>query len=70
MGKLCLAKNRGRFEFSNFFAKIEKLKNANISKTVLDIAIWMKYLTHRVSLKISHPNFEKKKLSRRKWQPY
>ena len=33
----------------NFFAKIAKHKNAYISETVLDRAISMKFLTHRVS---------------------
>ena len=34
-------------------------KNAYISKTVLDRAISTKFLTHRVSLRSSYPNFEK-----------
>ena len=34
-------------------------KNAYISKTVLDRAISMKFLTHRVSLQSSHANFQK-----------
>ena len=42
------------------FRKIAKHKNAYISKTVLDRAISMKFLTHRVSLQSSHVNFEKK----------
>ena len=42
-----------------FFAKIAKHKNAYISKTVLDRAISMKFLTHRLSLQSSYPNFEK-----------
>ena len=37
--KICLAKNGGHFEFSNFWPKIPKHKNANISKTVLHRAI-------------------------------
>ena len=39
--------------------KIAKHKNAYISKTVLDRAISMKFLTHRVSLQSSHANFQK-----------
>ena len=42
------------------FRKIAKHKNAYISKTVLDRAISTKFLTHRVSLKSSHANFQKK----------
>ena len=42
------------------FRKIAKRKNAYISKTVLDRAISTKFLTHRVSLQSSYPNFEKK----------
>ena len=41
------------------FRKIEKPKNAYISKTVLDRAISMKFLTHRVSLQSSYANFQK-----------
>ena len=41
------------------FRKIAKHKNAYISKTVLDRAISTKFLTHRVSLESSYPNFEK-----------
>ena len=44
----------------SFFAKIAKHKNAYISKTLLDRAISMKFLTHRVSLQSSHANFQKK----------
>ena len=44
----------------NFFAKIAKHKNGYISKTVLDRAFSTKFLTHRVSLQTSYPNFEKK----------
>ena len=51
------------------FRKIAKHKNAYISKTVLDKAISMKFLTHRVSLQSSHANFQKK-ISRKKWQPF
>ena len=40
------------------FRKIAKHKNAYISKTVLDRAISTKFLTHRVSLQSSYPNFE------------
>ena len=43
--------------FSQFFAKIAKHKSAYILKTVLDRAISTKFLTHRVSLQSSHPNF-------------
>ena len=42
------------------FRKITKHKNAYISKTVLDRAISTKFLTHRVSLQSSYPNFKKK----------
>ena len=42
------------------FSKIAKHKNAYISKTVLDRAISMKFLTHRVSLESNHANFQKK----------
>ena len=42
------------------FRKIAKHKNAYISKTVLDRAISMKFLTHRVSPQSSHANFQKK----------
>ena len=41
------------------FAKLAKHKNAYISKTVLDRAISTKFLTHRVSLQSSYPNFGK-----------
>ena len=41
------------------FRKIAKHKNAYISKTVLDRAISMQFLTHRVSLQSSHANFQK-----------
>ena len=41
------------------FRKIAKHKNAYISKTVLDRAISMKFLIHRVSLQSSHANFQK-----------
>ena len=41
------------------FCKNAKLKNACISKTMLDRAISMKYLTHRVTLLSSWPNFQK-----------
>ena len=43
----------------NFFQKIAKHKNAYISKTVLDRAISMKVLTHRISLQSSHDNSQK-----------
>ena len=45
------------------FHKIAKHKNAYISKTVLDKAISTKFLTHRVSLQSSYPNFQKKIVS-------
>ena len=45
------------------FRKIAKHKNAYISKTVLDRAISTKFLTQRVSLQSSYPNFEKKFVS-------
>ena len=41
------------------FHKIAKHKNAYISKTVLDRAISMKFLTRRVSLQSSHASFQK-----------
>ena len=41
----------------------EKHKNAYISKTMLDRAISTKFLTHRVSLWSSFPNFQKNFLS-------
>ena len=40
------------------FHKIAYHKNAYILKTVLDRAISTKFLTHRVSLQSSHPNFQ------------
>ena len=61
----CLAKNGGLFEFSNFCANIAKHKNTYISKTLLDRAISMKFLTHRVSLQSSHANFQKKIFSQK-----
>ena len=42
------------------FRKIAKHKNAYISKTVLDRVISPKFLTHWVSLRSSHANFQKK----------
>ena len=53
--KICLAKNGGHFEFSNFCAKIAKHKNANILKTVLHRVISTKFLIFRVSLQSSYP---------------
>ena len=47
----------------NFSQKLQNTKNAYISKTVLDRAISMKFLTHRVSLHSRHPNFQKKIVS-------
>ena len=41
------------------FRKIAKHKNAYILKTVLDRAILMKFLTHRVSVQSSHANLKK-----------
>ena len=41
------------------FRKNCNTKNAYISKTVLDRAIFDEILTHRVSLQSSYPNFEK-----------
>ena len=64
--KYCFTKNGGHFEF---LAKIAKHKNAYISKTVLDRAISTEFLTHRVSLRSSYPNFEKN-LSCQKWRPF
>ena len=57
--KICLAKNGGHFEFSNFSQKLQNIKNAYISKTLLDRAISTKFLTHRVYLQSSHANFQK-----------
>ena len=54
--KICLSNNGGHFEF---FAKIAKHKNAYILKTILDRAISTTFMTHRVSLGSSHPNFQK-----------
>ena len=45
--------------FQFFGGKIAKHKNAYISKTMLDWAISMKFLTHMVSLQSSHLNFQK-----------
>ena len=42
-----------------FCAKIEKHKNANISKTVLDRAILTKFFTHKVSLQSNSSNLQK-----------
>ena len=47
------------------FRKIAKHKNAYISKTVLNRAISMKFLTHRVSLQSSHANLKKKVFSQK-----
>ena len=52
------------FWIFEFFAKIAKHKNAYISKTMLDRAISMKFLTPRVSLQISHANFQKNCLAK------
>ena len=41
------------------FPNKENKKNAYISKTVGDRAMSMKFLTHRVPLQSSHPNFQK-----------
>ena len=41
---------------SSFLQKLHK--NAYISKTVLDRAISMTFMTHRVSLRSSHPNYQ------------
>ena len=41
------------------FRKICRTQNAYISKTVLDRGISMKFLSHRVSLQSSYPNFQK-----------
>ena len=53
------------FWIFEFFAKIAKHKNAYISKTLLDRAISMKFLTCRVVIPI-FKNF----LSRQKWRPF
>ena len=53
--KICLAKNGGHFEFSNFCVKIAKHKNANILKTVLQRMISTKFFIFRVSLQSSYP---------------
>ena len=47
------------------FRKIAKHKNAYISKTVLDRAISMKFLSNRVSLQSSHANFQKNNFSQK-----
>ena len=47
------------------FRIIAKHKNAYISKTVLDGAIWTKFLIHRVSLESSHANFQKNFVSQK-----
>ena len=57
------------FWIFEIFAKIAKHKNAYISKTVLDRAISTKFLTRRISLRSSFPNFQKI-LSRQKWRPF
>ena len=57
--KFCLAKNGGHFEFSKFSQKLQNTKMLIFSKTVLDRAISTKFLTRRVSLQSSYPNFEK-----------
>ena len=44
-------KNGHHFEFLNFLQKLQKKKNACISKTVLDRAILTKFLTHSKVLK-------------------
>ena len=46
--------------YFRIFRKFAKHKNAYISKTLLDRAILMKFLTHRVALQSSHANFQKK----------
>ena len=48
-----------------FFAKIEKHKNAYISKTVLDRAVSTNFFTQRLSLQSSYPNFEKNFVSQK-----
>ena len=53
------------FWIFEFFEKIAKHKNAYISKTLLDRAISTKFLTHRVSLKSSHANFQTKNFSQK-----
>ena len=68
--KKILSRQKWRpFWIFEFFAKIAKHKNAYISKTLLDRAISMKFLTHRMSLKSSHAYFQKK-ISRKKWRPF
>ena len=47
------------------FRKIATHKSAYISKTLLDRAISMKFLTHRVYLQSSHANFQKKIFSQK-----
>ena len=60
--KKILSRQKWRpFWIFEFFAKIAKLKNAYISKTLLDRAISTKFLTRRVSLQSSHANFQTKK---------
>ena len=57
--KFFVSWNGGHFEFSNFFIKIAKHKNAYMLKIMLDRAISTKFLIHRVSLWSSHNIFLK-----------
>ena len=45
--------------FRNFHKNCKKHKNAYTSKTVLDRAISTKFLTRKVSLQSTFPNFQK-----------
>ena len=49
--------------FQIFRKKIAKHKSAYILKTMLDRGIAKKFLTHRVPLQSSHPNFQKNFIS-------
>ena len=63
-----LPKMSAILSFQSFF-KNAKHKNACILKTVLDRAISMKFLTHRVTLLSSWPNFQKKICLIKNWRP-
>ena len=58
-----LPKMAAILNFQIFF-KNAKHKHACISKTVLDRAISMKFLTHRITLLSSRPNFQKKNFTK------
>ena len=64
---ICLTKNGGHFEFSNFLQKLHTQKCLYLEKCAR--AISTKFLTHRVSLQSRYASF-KKFLSRQKWQQF